>query len=183
MVSSTPGRTLSPAKDSVPILQEAGWAPGPVSMGGKSRPYRDPIPDRAARSQSLYRLSYPVHVEERNKCFKMQNLCIKLLKKTIIRQTEFNRFKSKICLTNAKKFSFYLSNNSTYFYCKEKYFVSDRTNGFNTGNSINHDNTRCNQNEGKSNVTASGTYRYHCTLEQLIYKINFTYIFEFTSRF
>jgi len=43
----------------VPILQEAGWAPGPVWMGGKSRPYRDSIPDRPACSQSLYRLSYP----------------------------------------------------------------------------------------------------------------------------
>ena len=39
-----------PRKDSVPILQEAGWAPGPVWTGGKSRPYRDSIPDRPARS-------------------------------------------------------------------------------------------------------------------------------------
>ena len=43
----------------VPILQEAGWAPGPVWTGGKSRPHRDLIPDRPARSQSAYRLSYP----------------------------------------------------------------------------------------------------------------------------
>ena len=28
-------------------------------MGGKSRPHRDSIPDRPARGQSLYRLSYP----------------------------------------------------------------------------------------------------------------------------
>ena len=35
--------------------------PGPVWMGGKSRPHRDSIPDRPARSQSLYRLSYPAH--------------------------------------------------------------------------------------------------------------------------
>ena len=40
----------TPRKDPVPILQEAGWAPGPVSMGGKSRPHRDSIPDRPARS-------------------------------------------------------------------------------------------------------------------------------------
>jgi hypothetical protein len=40
-------------------LQKAGWAPGPVWTGGKSRPQRDSIPDRPARSQSLYRLSYP----------------------------------------------------------------------------------------------------------------------------
>jgi len=51
-----------PGKDSVPILQEAGWAPGPVWTGGKSRPHRDSIPDHPARSQSLYRLSYQAHV-------------------------------------------------------------------------------------------------------------------------
>jgi len=54
-----PGGTLPPGKNPVPILQEAGWAPGPVSTGGKSRPHRDSIPDRPARRQSLYRLSYP----------------------------------------------------------------------------------------------------------------------------
>jgi len=37
-------------KDPVPILQEAGWAPGPVWTGGKSCPHRDSIPDRPARS-------------------------------------------------------------------------------------------------------------------------------------
>ena len=52
---------LYPGKDPVPILQEAGWAPGPVWTGGKSRPHRDSIPDRPARSQSLYRLSYSAY--------------------------------------------------------------------------------------------------------------------------
>jgi len=37
-------------KDLVLILQEAGWAPGPVWTGEKSRPHRDSIPDRPARS-------------------------------------------------------------------------------------------------------------------------------------
>ena len=45
-------------KDSLPIVQKSGWAPGPVWTGGKSRPYRDSIPERPAHSQSLYRLSY-----------------------------------------------------------------------------------------------------------------------------
>ena len=49
-----PGRILPPGKDPVPILHEAGWAPGPVWMGGKSRPHRDSIPDHPAHSQSLY---------------------------------------------------------------------------------------------------------------------------------
>ena len=41
---------LYPGKDPVPILQEAGGAPGQVWTGGKSRPHRDPNPDRLARS-------------------------------------------------------------------------------------------------------------------------------------
>ena len=50
---------IYPWKNPVPILQEAGWAPGPVWMGRKSHPHRDSIPDRPACSQSLYRLRYP----------------------------------------------------------------------------------------------------------------------------
>jgi len=52
--AARPGRTLLPGKVPVSILQEAGWAPGPVWTGGKSRPHRDSIPDRPARSQPLY---------------------------------------------------------------------------------------------------------------------------------
>jgi hypothetical protein len=61
VVSSTPRPHFTPGKDTVPILQEAGWAPGPVWRGGKSRPQRDSIPDSPPRSQSLYRLSYRAH--------------------------------------------------------------------------------------------------------------------------
>jgi hypothetical protein len=49
-----PGR-FTPGKDPVPIVQEAGWAPGPVWMCAKnlsSTGIRSP--DRPARSQSLY---------------------------------------------------------------------------------------------------------------------------------
>jgi len=56
-----PGRTLPRGTDLAPILQEAGWDPGPVWTGGKSRPNRDSIPDHPARSQSLYRLRYRAH--------------------------------------------------------------------------------------------------------------------------
>ena len=48
--AARPGRTLSPGKDQVPNLQEAGWATGSVWTGGKSRPHWDSIPDRPARS-------------------------------------------------------------------------------------------------------------------------------------
>ena len=61
VVSSTPWLHFNPGNDPVPILQEAGWAPGLVWMGGKSRPHQDSILDRPACSHSLYRLSYPAH--------------------------------------------------------------------------------------------------------------------------
>ena len=50
VVSPTHRPHFTPGKDPVPILQEAGWAPGPVWTGGKSRPYRHSIPDRPTRS-------------------------------------------------------------------------------------------------------------------------------------
>ena len=62
VVSSTPQPHFTLGKDPVPILQEVGWAPGPVWKGGKTRPHRDSTPDRPGRSQSLYWLSYPPHI-------------------------------------------------------------------------------------------------------------------------
>jgi len=59
--ASRPGRSL-PGKDPVPTVQEPGWAPGPVWTGAEnlaSTGIRSA--DRPARSQSLYRLSYPAH--------------------------------------------------------------------------------------------------------------------------
>ena len=62
VLSSTPRPHFTPGKDPVSILQEAEWAPGPVWTGGKSRPHQNSIPDRPARSQSLFRLSYTAHI-------------------------------------------------------------------------------------------------------------------------
>jgi len=61
VVSSMPRPHFTPGKDLIPILHEAGWAPGPVWTGGNSRPHLDSIPDRPSSSQSLYRLSYRAH--------------------------------------------------------------------------------------------------------------------------
>ena len=72
VVSSTPPPHFTSGKDPVPVLQEAGWTPGPVWTGGKSRPHRDSIPDRPARSQLLYRLSYPSHHCITIICYKYQ---------------------------------------------------------------------------------------------------------------
>jgi len=55
---------LNPREEPVPIVQEAGWVLGPVWTGAENL---DPTGirslDRPARSQSLYRLSYPVHTK------------------------------------------------------------------------------------------------------------------------
>ena len=57
--ASRPGRTLPPEKDPVPILQEVGWASGTVWTGEENlAPTGIRSPDRPARRQSLYRLSY-----------------------------------------------------------------------------------------------------------------------------
>ena len=60
-VSVTPRPLFTPRKDPVPIVQEAGWAPGSdLDRCGKSRPPTGiRSPDRPARIQSL--LSYPAH--------------------------------------------------------------------------------------------------------------------------
>ena len=54
---------LYPGKYPVPIVQEAGWAPGPVWTGAENlAPTGTRSTDRPARSQSLYRLSFPTHI-------------------------------------------------------------------------------------------------------------------------
>jgi hypothetical protein len=51
---------LPPGKVPVFIAQEAGWAPEPVQTGAEIvAPTWIRSPDRPARSESLYRLSYP----------------------------------------------------------------------------------------------------------------------------
>jgi hypothetical protein len=62
VVSSTSLPYFTLGKDPVPIVQESGWAPGPVWTGAENlAPTGTRSPDHPARSQSLYRLSYPAH--------------------------------------------------------------------------------------------------------------------------
>jgi hypothetical protein len=61
--ASRPGRSLPPGKNPLPIVQEAGWAPGPVWTGSENlAPTGIRSPDRPARSQSLFRLRYLAHM-------------------------------------------------------------------------------------------------------------------------
>jgi hypothetical protein len=58
VVNATP-RPLYRGKDTVTILQEAGWATGPVWTGAEYSSHNGiRSPDRPARSKSLYRLRY-----------------------------------------------------------------------------------------------------------------------------
>jgi hypothetical protein len=51
---------LPPRKEPAPTLQEAGWASGSVLTGAENLALNGiRSPDRPARSESLYRLSYP----------------------------------------------------------------------------------------------------------------------------
>ena len=60
--SVTPWPLFTPWRYPVPIVQEVGWAPGPVWRGAKNlAPTGIRSPDPPARSQSLYRLRYPAH--------------------------------------------------------------------------------------------------------------------------
>jgi len=56
-----------PGKDPVLIVQEAGWAPGPVWTGAENlAPTGIWSPDCPARSHSLYRLRYQAHSAHRS---------------------------------------------------------------------------------------------------------------------
>jgi len=64
-VSITLRMLFTPGKDPVPIVQETGWAPGPVWTGAENlAPTGIWSLDHPALSQSLYRLSYPAHDHE-----------------------------------------------------------------------------------------------------------------------
>jgi len=60
VVNVTPRSLFTPGKDPVPIVQEASWDPEPVWTGARNlAPTGIPSLNRPARSEPLYRLSYP----------------------------------------------------------------------------------------------------------------------------
>ena len=102
MVSSTPRPHFTPGKDPVPTLQEAGWVPGPVWTGGKSRPHWDSIPDRPARSQSLYRLSYRAHAPSLINTQKQLRLCRLITVHTVFRSRLRQQFHVGLCRSRTR---------------------------------------------------------------------------------
>ena len=59
--AARPDRTLLPGKARYTFYRRPGGPQGRSGRAGKSRHHRDSIPDRPARSESLYRLSYRTH--------------------------------------------------------------------------------------------------------------------------
>ena len=81
VVSSTTRPQFTPGKDTVPILQKAGWALGTVWTGGKSHPHRDSILAHPALSQSLYRLSNLAHRSSTGNIWNvLENFSVEILK-------------------------------------------------------------------------------------------------------
>ena len=78
MVSSTPRPHFTSGKDTVPIVQEAGWVPGPVLKGGKSRPHQDSIPHRPARSSVAIPTELPTPHTHCSSVYKIKNYNILL---------------------------------------------------------------------------------------------------------
>jgi hypothetical protein len=63
----------------VPIVQVAGWAPGLVWTGAENlAPTGIRSPDRPARSQSLYRLSYPAHLMHKFLCISLFTFALRV---------------------------------------------------------------------------------------------------------
>jgi len=60
VVDATPRPLYSLERNPKPIVQDDGWAPGPVWTGAENQaPTAISSPDRPANSESLYRLGYP----------------------------------------------------------------------------------------------------------------------------
>jgi hypothetical protein len=71
VVNATPRPFYPREREPVPIVQEAGWASEPVWTGAENLASTGTrSPDRPARSESLYRLSYPGSLNSRNKTYK-----------------------------------------------------------------------------------------------------------------
>ena len=77
---------LTQENDPVPIVSDTGWAPGLIWAGAENLATTGiRFPDRPARSESLYRLSYPgLHVIRILPILFSAHFCSVLLKTRII---------------------------------------------------------------------------------------------------
>ena len=83
-----PGR-FNPRIDPVAIVQETGWAPGTVWTGAENlAPHLNSNPDRPARGESLYRLSYPGQLDSQPLTLWLRDAC----KVVMYRNKELSKF-------------------------------------------------------------------------------------------
>jgi len=71
--AARPGRTLPPGKTRYRFYRRLGGPPGLVWTGGKSRPHRDSIPDRPARSSVTILTTWPTYKIDGNRNFSPRN--------------------------------------------------------------------------------------------------------------
>ena len=90
--ATLPGRTLPPGKTRYPFYRRLGEPQGRSGRGGKSRSHRDSIPDRPARSQSLYRLSYPAHLHAKYLLFLSDFNEIRIFLNRFSKNTQISNF-------------------------------------------------------------------------------------------
>jgi hypothetical protein len=85
VVNSTSQPHFTPGKDPVPIVQEAGWAPGPVWTGGKSRATGIRSPNCPARISVAIptELPDPTIISVMNNIFTFGLVIIRILKENI----------------------------------------------------------------------------------------------------
>jgi len=81
VVSSTPRPHFTLSKNRYPFYRRVGGPQGRSGRAEKSRPHWDSIPDRPARSLSLYRLSYPAHIISNKYVGNADFFVIKLLRR------------------------------------------------------------------------------------------------------
>jgi hypothetical protein len=65
---------------------------------GKSHPHQDSIPDRLARSQSLYRLSYPAHINLCTIFYLVYEFGLNIIHKDVITQAKIMLLNSSVIL-------------------------------------------------------------------------------------
>ena len=118
---------LYPGKDPVPFVQEVGWAP----RAGLP-PTRIRSPHLPARSQSLYRLSYPVHKywKDHLKFFQLDCYVPTKVPQSIVRGPARNRGKilKYLCTVESTKcLSKYKKSASIFFIMKEDTYTQTHT--------------------------------------------------------
>ena len=79
VVNATPRPLFTPGKDTVPIVQEAGWAPGPVWTGTENLAFKGiRSPDGYFKQAKIYTVNFRVAMPHDTRWFKYDRECLHL---------------------------------------------------------------------------------------------------------